>query len=187
MVYLKIQVPSSFCTPFSFPIFPEKPIISSVKIEEIESESIKSSGTDLFNVFSSVGEKEDIKKREPKKQSESKLNTPPPKMKRAEKKANEEIKPSTFVDFNSSKKTEATPKFTSGDELSDNKDTLYQELIALEGRRYSLEKNFKELDKLYNKGSIADSRYKNESDSLKTKLSDITSRIYQIRRIISSL
>jgi len=182
--------------PTELPIIPEeekipfkleKPFISSVKIEEVESESIKSSGTDLFNVFSSVGGKEDRKKTEPKKHSEPKLSTLPPKMNQIEKKPNEETKPAVFIDFTGSKEAEKTPKFTSGEELSDNKDTLYQELIALEGRRYSLEKNFKELDKLYNKGSIADAQYKNESDSLKNKLGEITSRIYKIRRIISSL
>jgi len=166
----------------------EAPIISSVQVEEIESEEIKSSGTDLFNVFSSVGEKEDSKKVEPKKKVETKLSNPPPKMKEAQTREVEAPKPADFINFGSaSEEKDSTPSYTSGDELSDNKDTLYQELIALEGRRYSLEKNFKELDALYNKGSIADSQYKSESDNLKTKLGEITSRIYKIRRIISSL
>jgi hypothetical protein len=113
---------------------------------------------------------------------------PPPKMKEAQTREVEAPKPADFINFGSaSEEKDSTPSYTSGDELSDNKDTLYQELIALEGRRYSLEKNFKELDALYNKGSIADSQYKSESDNLKTKLGEITSRIYKIRRIISSL
>jgi hypothetical protein len=165
----------------------ESPIISSVKVEEIETEEIKSSGTDLFNVLTSVGGKESSIKTEDKKNHETKLTNPPPKMKSVDGKANNAAKPNAFVNFGVSSKTEQTPQYTSGEELSDNKDTLYQELIALEGKRYSLEKNFKELDNLYNKGSIADSQYKNESDNLKTKLSEITSRIYKIRRIISSL
>jgi len=166
----------------------ETPIISSVEVEEIESEEIKSSGTNLFDVFSSVGEKGESKKVEPKKKSETKLNNPPPKMKVVQDEVVETQKPTTFVNFGgSSPETVSTPKYTSGDELSDNKDTLYQELIALEGRRYSLEKNFKELDTRYNKGSIADSQYKSEANDLKTKLGEITSRIYKIRRIISSL
>ncbi len=175
---------------------PEKPaeidthIISSVEVEEVESEEIKSTGMDLFNVFSSVG-KEESKTSEPKKNSEPLLNNPPPKMVENKEKVDETPKAAAFVDFVSKSETESTSKltsqYTSGQELSDNKDTLYQELIALEGRRYSLEKSFKELDTLYNKGSIANSKYKDESDNLKTKLGEITSRIYKIRRIISSL
>jgi hypothetical protein len=165
----------------------ETPIISSVEVEEIETEEIKSSGTDLFNVLTSVGGKVGSTKTEHKKTSETKLTNPPPKMNIVEENANNIAKPNAFVNFGGSPQTEKTPHYTSGDELSDNKDTLYQELIALEGKRYSLEKSFKELDTLYNKGSIADSQYKNESDNLKTKLGEITSRIYKIRRIISSL
>lgn len=168
----------------------ETPIISSVEIEEIESEEMKSSGTDLFNVFSSVGEKDESKKVDPKKKSATNLSNPPPKMKETQKSENdtEESKTTSFVNFgNLSPEKEPTPQHPAGDELSDNKDTLYQELIALEGRRYSLEKNFKELDSRYNKGSLGDAQYKSESDNLKTKLGEITSRIYKIRRIISSL
>ncbi|MFW9928998.1 MAG: hypothetical protein ACFFD1_06380, partial [Candidatus Thorarchaeota archaeon] len=165
----------------------EAPIISSVKIEEIETEEIKSSGMDLFNVLTSVGGKESYTETEHKKNSETKLTNPPPKMKAVEEKANNVAKPNAFVNFGGSPQTQQRAQYTSGEELSDNKDTLYQELIALEGRRYSLEKNFKELDTLYNKGSLADTQYKSESDNLKTKLSEITSRIYKIRRIISSL
>ncbi|MEJ2293310.1 MAG: hypothetical protein P8Y23_00900, partial [Candidatus Lokiarchaeota archaeon] len=165
----------------------ETPIISSVKVEEIETEEIKSSGTDLFNVLTSVGGKDASTKTEHKKNSDTKLTSLPPKMKVVEGKANDGAKPNAFVNFGGSPQSEQTPQYTSGDELSDNKDTLYQELIALEGKRYSLEKGFKELDARYNKGSIADSQYKNESDKLKTKLSEITTRIYKIRRIISSL
>jgi hypothetical protein len=182
--------------PSKLPEEPEKPakidspIISSVEVEEVESEEIKSTGMDLFNVFSSVG-KEVSKSSEPKKKSETMLNSPPPKMVGTEKEEDETPKAATFVNFGSTPQTESTSmstsQYTSGDELSDNKDTLYQELIALEGRRYSLEKSFKELDTLYNKGSIANSKYKDESDNLKTKLGEITSRIYKIRRIISSL
>lgn len=182
--------------PSKLPEEPEKPavidtpIISSVKVEEVESEEIKSTGMDLFNVFSSVG-KEESKYGELKKKSETILNNPPPKMVETEKKVDNTPKAAIFVNFGNTPQTGSTSKstqqYTSGEELSDNKDTLYQELIALEGRRYSLEKNFKELDTLYNKGSIANSKYKDESDNLKSKLGEITSRIYKIRRIISSL
>jgi hypothetical protein len=156
-----------------------KPKITSVSVEEVETESMRSSGEDLFNVFSSVGGKEsdkylpitaklEIKDSKEKKPTEDKSST----------------KVATpFVDFNSSKSKSSN----SLEELSADKDTLYQELIALEGRRYSLEKNFKELEKRYNKGSIDDFEYKSQSDDLNAKLNDITSRINKIRRIIASL
>ncbi len=196
LVPIVTEADSIVSEPSKVPVEPEKPavidtpFISSVKVEEVESEEIKSTGMDLFNVFSSVG-KEESKHGEPKKKSETILNNPPPKMVETDKKANDTPKATTFVNFGSTPRTESTSKstqqYTSGEELSDNKDTLYQELIALEGRRYSLEKSFKELDTLYNKGSIANSKYKDESDNLKSKLGEITSRIYKIRRIISSL
>ncbi len=73
------------------------------------------------------------------------------------------------------------------EELPSDKDSLYQELIALEGKRYSLEKTFKDLEKIYSTGSIDDSEYKSQSDGLRGKLNGITSKINKIRRIISSL
>ncbi|MHA1459326.1 MAG: hypothetical protein ACTSQR_06660, partial [Promethearchaeota archaeon] len=73
------------------------------------------------------------------------------------------------------------------DNISDDKDTLYQELIALEGKRYKLERDFKDLEKGFNKGSMSDSEFKSQNNDLKTKMKEITSRINKIRRFISSL
>ncbi len=71
--------------------------------------------------------------------------------------------------------------------MPSDKDSLYQELIALEGKRYSLEKLFKELERNYISGSFNDFEYKKQSDDLRAKLNGITSKINNIRRVIASL
>ncbi|MHA2429449.1 MAG: hypothetical protein ACXACC_00310 [Promethearchaeota archaeon] len=158
----------------------EKPKISSMKIEEIETGSIKSSTTDLFNVFSSVGEKTSEAKDKKAEVKEPKMNL--------NNEMGEISQVTPFINFNQKKHGTKENKITVPEgELPTDKDSLYQELIALEGKRYSLEKEFKDLDTKYQKGSIADIQYKNESVVLKNKLNDITSRINKIRRIIASL
>ncbi|MFX1360638.1 MAG: hypothetical protein ACFE8T_09890, partial [Promethearchaeota archaeon] len=120
----------------------EKPKISSMKIEEIETGSIKSSTTDLFNVFSSVGEKSSESK-------EKKAGLKGPKMNlNSEKEEGSQVTP--FINFNQSEQAIRENEIIgSEEELPTDKDSLYQELIALEGKRYSLEKDFKELDTNY--------------------------------------
>ncbi|MFX1502189.1 MAG: hypothetical protein ACFFDH_14590 [Promethearchaeota archaeon] len=177
------------------PEITSKPKITSVSVEEIEAESIQSTGTELFNVFSSVGEKttqplptlneafHSLEVKEKKKKDEKK------KKKESKKEVN---KPDTipFIEFNASKpevkENDEVEPFTE-EELPSDKDSLYQELIALEGKRYSLEKNFKEIEKIYTSGSIDDFEYKKQSDDLRVKLDKITSKINRIRRVISSL
>ena len=167
-------------------IFPsKKPKIIPIDVEEIDTESIKSSGKDLFNVFSSVGLETPEKSAESVKSTE-KINSKG-KKKKAEKKkliveVPQEIKPvpSTVVDA-------LKPKKGDVDTLPTDKDSLYQELIALEGRRYALEKGYKELSNNYNSGMIDDYEYKNQSEGLRSNLDEISSRIAKIRRLISSL
>ncbi|MFX0039135.1 MAG: hypothetical protein ACFFCY_14385 [Promethearchaeota archaeon] len=161
-----------------------KPKASPVSIEELEAEEIRSTGTELFNVFSSVGEKS------PEKLPtlDETFSSPPTK----EKKKKKEEKGSTmpFVGFNDLKtKTSKTAGSETDIEevLPSDKDSLYQELIALEGKRYSLEKTFKELEKAYSMGSIDDYEYKKQGDELRGRLNGITSKINKIRRVISSL
>jgi hypothetical protein len=164
-----------------------KTTIKPVNIEEIETEDIKSSGNDLFNVFSSVGNKsiESTPKEFPS------LEPVKEKKKKEEKKKKKESDAVSFVNFGSdapqSNSHEESTSISGEEELPKDKDTLYQELIALEGRRYSLEKNFKEIEKSYNMGSIDDFEYKSQSDTLKDSLDKITSRINRIRRIIASM
>lgn len=165
----------------------KKPTIKPVNIEEIETEDIKSSGNELFNVFSSVGSK-------PVKKTSTAMEFPvlePVKEKKKKEKKKKEADPVSFVNFGAGapqiSTQEEEPTSISTKELPKDKDTLYQELIALEGRRYSLEKNFKEIEKSYNMGSIDDFEYKSQSDDMKDQLDKITSRINRIRRIIASM
>jgi hypothetical protein len=179
----------------SKPFLAEKPTISAVKIEEIETDSIVSSGSDLFNVFSSVGSKSQEKPQE-KPQKIIGFTEKPPKIeekKKEEKKKKKykEIQEPTvmpFINFNKSDTSvESDIESPNIENLSEDKDTLYQELIALEGRRYSLERNFKDVEKNFNKGSISEADFKRQNSILKKQLDEITSRINNIRRIISSL
>jgi hypothetical protein len=162
------------------PIISEKPKITPINLEEIDTESIKSSGTDLFNVFSSVGMTSPAKSAEPTKSIET--LTSKTKKKEPEKKK-------VYVDLFPETKPAppAKPEKIDDGTLPKDKDSLYQELIALEGRRYSLEKSYKELNKNYDSGMIDDYEFKNQSDGLKGNLDEISSRIAKIRRLISSL
>jgi hypothetical protein len=170
------------------PFIAQKPKIKTVSVEEIETESIKSSGNELFNVFSSVGSKPEEKS--PPTIELPRLEPVKDKKKKEHKSKKKGTETTAFVEF----ATSGTPiinKEESSDppleELPNDKDTLYQELIALEGRRYSLEKNFKDIENSYNLGSINDNEYRNRSDDLKVKLEKITSRINRIRRVIASI
>ncbi|MFW9970727.1 MAG: hypothetical protein ACFFDF_11060 [Candidatus Odinarchaeota archaeon] len=159
------------------------PRITSVSIEEIEAEKIRSTGTELFNVFSSVGEKS-TEKLPTLDESFISPSTKNKKKKKDEKSA------ISFVGFNESKsKISKSTESETGveEEMPSDKDSLYQELIALEGKRYSLEKAFKDLEKTYSTGTIDDFEYNNQSDDLRSRLNNITSKINKIRRIISSL
>jgi predicted transcriptional regulator len=186
----------------STPFLTEKPKIASVRIEEIERESIVSRGSDLFNVFSSMGNKGSTKPQEissstkPQEISNSTKRQVVIEEKKREdkkKKKDEDFQESNvtpFINFNDVKDS-AEPDFSTpsldSPVISNDKDTLYQELIALEGKRYSLERNFKNLEKDYNKGSISELDFKNKNNNLKNQLNDITSRINRIRGLISTL
>lgn len=176
-------------------IITQKPKITPISVEEIEVESIPSTGTDLFNVFSSVGEKTTerlVSSDEtffplPAKEKKKKNDKKKKKEEKVEIKKTDTI---PFVEFGS-----PVPEISNYEEsetiavedLPSDKDSLYQELIALEGKRYSLEKNFKEIEKSYSAGSFSDIEYNKRSEELRGKLDIITSRINKIRRVISSL
>ncbi|MHA2036926.1 MAG: hypothetical protein ACW972_00685 [Promethearchaeota archaeon] len=170
------------------PFLAQTPKISSVSVEEIEAEPIKSTGTELFDVFSSVGDRR-AERIAPKPEFPSLEPTKDAKKKGTKKKKKEGVTTS-FIGFDSAEpQTSIADEYSSEslDELPKDKDSLYQELIALEGRRYSLEKTFKELERSFNGGSISDLEYKNRSDDLKSSQEGITSRINRIRRLIASL
>jgi len=175
----------------SKPFLIERPKITAVKIEEIERESIVSSGSDLFNVFSSVGAKTKEKPQEIIGFTEKPIKIEEKKKEEKKKKKSKNVQeptPMPFIDFNKSN-TNIEPDLETPnlDNLSDDKDALYQELIALEGRRYSLERNFKDVEKNFNKGSISEADFKRQNNILKKQLNEITSRINNIRSLISSL
>ncbi len=169
----------------------EKPKISAMRIEEIESESIVSSASDLFNVFSSMGNKTSEKPKEATGFSEIPAKVEVKKKEEKKNKPSKDVQEADvmpFIDFNKvDVSMESTFDSPNLDNISDDKDTLYQELIALEGKRYSLERSFKDLERGFNKGSMSDSEFKSQNNDLKNKLNEITSRINKIRRIISSL
>ena len=163
-----------------------KPTITTVNVEELEAETVKSSGEDLFNVLSSVGEKTNNSEQVIGRVGGMLVKEKKKKEEKKKKKEGLQEKTSTmpFVEFGAIKVEDS---ISTTDELPADKDALYQELIALEGRRYSLEKSFKDLEKRYHKGNIDDFEYKNQSDDLKFKLNEITSRINKIRRVIAGL
>jgi len=177
--------------PKSTPFLTEKPKISSVRIEEIERESIVSSGSDLFNVFSSMGNKGSSKPQEIISSTKNQVVIEEKKRDDKKKKKDNDFQESNvtpFINFNDVNVSDE-PDFStpSLDSLSNDKDTLYQELIALEGKRYSLERSFKDLERDFNKGSISELDFKNKNNKLKNQLNSITSRINKIRGLISTL
>ncbi|MHA1106818.1 MAG: hypothetical protein ACTSPN_14065 [Promethearchaeota archaeon] len=178
------------------------PKIRSMGVEEVETDLIKSSGSDLFNVLSQVGESQQVvpkKEKETSKITETFLKEVKPieveEIKDFEQSIQQQPQINSFVDFGKGNteglpvhrgSSEDLPVPHSGD-LPVDKDALYQELIALEGKRYAVEKGYKELEASYNKGSIADTQYKQKNEEIKTKMLQITDRITTIRRLISSL
>ncbi|MFO7796674.1 MAG: hypothetical protein ACQERB_09770 [Promethearchaeati archaeon] len=170
---------------------PEKPpkmkSIAEVEVEETEMPSQEPLKTDLFSVFSSMGKKNESKPKE-KPNLESiksfipggieEKNVEKPPVEPPKKDITPEPPEEDYSEEIESKSIEELPK---------DKDALYQELIALEGKRYSLEKSFKELEKRYNKGSIDEHEFKSEGEKLKDSLNEITRRITNIRRIVASM
>jgi hypothetical protein len=175
----------------TIPFSAEKPKITSVKIEEIETETLRSSGSDLFSVLSSVGEssiKSKAGSTKPASEIFSVTKTSKEKITEDIELVNKEEVASSFVDLNTRTTMNAREKSSTEEEdLPTDKDSLYQELIALEGKRYAVEKAFKELEKSYTKGTVADMQYKNQAEQTQSKLKHITTRINKIRRLITSL
>ena len=167
------------------PFMAKKPKIATVSVEEVDTKYMKSSGTDLFNVFSSVGDKK-TKKSISNLELFSEIPTKQKKKEAFELPENTNV----FPKFSS-----PTPELPESDELKPfsieelptDKDSLYQELIALEGKRYSIEKNYKVIEKKYHEGSIDEVGFNKQNNELKIKLDEITSRINKIRRFITSL
>jgi hypothetical protein len=209
------------------PLSKKKTIIKQVKVEESDAETIRTSTSDLFNVFSSAGEKTKMKTKNHMQTDKSKIKdeiriseqpmdtfgsllahrkkikeesddfkreitstpfrlTPKSEVEVTEPEVPSEIegKPDMLDTTETSGIYEASDSI---EELPTDKDSLYQELIALEGRRYSLERKYKDVDSRYQKGSIGDSEYKKQNMEIKNQLASITNKINRIRRIIATI
>ncbi|MBD3253683.1 MAG: hypothetical protein GF383_01245 [Candidatus Lokiarchaeota archaeon] len=160
------------------PVVDERPKITPINVEEIDTSSIESSGTNLFNVFSSMGDSQNKKKQAPPKKVKEEKQIP---------KHGTISQDQTIKNPPASKVSIPKSKEITEDTLPQDKDSLYQELIALEGRRYSIEKTYKELSKNYEKGAIDEYEFTEQSQALKERLDEIGNRITKIRRALSSL
>ena len=176
------------------PIIRKKPKLSPIAIEEVDTEEINSSSTDLFNVFSSVGTNQAEQSEgipEPVEiisQKESKKEGKKEGKKESKKKQKSEItvEEPTITIPSKSRAVKKEPELDL-EALPKDKDSLYQQLIAFEGRRYSLEKAYKDLTKNYSIGKVDEFEFNNQSENLKQILNEVSSSITEIRRIISSL
>ncbi len=68
-----------------------------------------------------------------------------------------------------------------GTDSSSDPETLYQELISLEGKRYSIERSIRDLKSDRENGVISDHEYKEKLSQLLNKLQTISKRIGAIR------
>ncbi len=156
------NVPEGETTPI-----PKKPKITPVKLEvtpEDQTEKQKQiSSKKLYNVFSSASSVETKSKQKgQKKVIESTQET---------------LTSGSII---------GTQKSQEGS-FTYNKDKLYQDLIVLEGKRYSIEKTQKESETMYKKGELDDLAYKREMDKIRAHMGKITSKINEIRKVIQGL
>jgi hypothetical protein len=163
--------------------------IAEVEVEETDVTPQKTPKTDLFSVFSSMGSKTSQKTQKSSKSSDS-IRTFIPgadDSKKIEKIPMEEHQKN--VSQTPPQEPEYSEELESPnlDELPRDKDSLYQELIALEGKRYSIERKYKSLKDRYENGNIGENEFKSEDSKLKNELNEITKKITNIRRLLSSL
>ena len=161
------NIPEGETTPI-----PKKPKITPVKLEELNisntigdqtEEQKRISSKKLYNVFSSASSVETkSKQKEQKKVIESTQET---------------LTSGSIID---------TQQLQEGS-FTYNKDKLYQDLIVLEGKRYSIEKTQKESETKYKKGELDDLAYKREMDKIRAHMGKITSKINEIRKVIQGL
>ncbi len=172
------------------PFIAEKPKITAINVEKSEIGSIKSSATDLFNVFSSVGDKA-VQQPAETHESLDMIIAKSTKMRKekSKKRGVDFDQKITFTPFgfNTTEPSDDDISSINIEDLPRDKDSLYQELIALEGKRYSLERSFKALETSYQEGTINDQEYKSRSNKLKGRLVEISLKINEIRKLISSL
>ncbi len=162
--------------------------ITEIKVEEYEQKRKKSSAQDLYNVFSAMLDDKPSKTESAGKKSKSKSS-----IKSLIPKSKQEKSKKIFQE--PKEETEQPKKEEAGIEvfqqelgpLPDDKDTLYQELIAMEGKRYALEKSMNKLEERYQKGTIDEFEFKGEIQKIKTSLENISKYITDIRRKIATM
>jgi hypothetical protein len=138
--------------------------------------SVKDTQVDLFETFTKQ-EKKTKRRRSRKKSKEQKDSTPP-----SEEKQN--------LDASDAKESQMKgvqfPEETIPYEKMD-KPQLYQELIALEGKKYAIEKSRKDFKAKHEKGLISDGNYAAQLDRFKFDLQYISKKINEIRNRIQAL
>ncbi len=162
--------------------YKEKEPFAEVKIEEVEAKEKKSSASELYNVFSSITQKNNTQKKQTKSKTKSKTAG-----KALDSTSRKELKEVSVNDFELEESFADEAFQASIEELPKDKDILYQELIALEGKRYSLEKTLNKLENRYEKGTIDESTFRNQIEKLQVTLGKITNRIGDLRGIIKSI
>ncbi|MHA1723243.1 MAG: hypothetical protein ACTSXH_00160 [Promethearchaeota archaeon] len=152
-----------------------------------KSNSIKNTKIDLFEALTSVGKKQ-IKKSE-KDTEFVKLLGQKKLVKEDSKSVQITASPSFFKGTSTMKKETSEDEIIpiNIEELPRDKNKLYQELIVHEGKRYKLEKLYKELEDKHGRGVIDDLEFRNQTSQLKKKLNLITEIINGIRQVISTL
>ncbi|MBN1802499.1 MAG: hypothetical protein JW891_13390, partial [Candidatus Lokiarchaeota archaeon] len=107
--------------------------------------------------------------------------------KKKKKKKKHEEEPISFTVKKEIKEDLYEEKYIDYENLSKNKDELYQDLIALEGKRYSIEKRFKELKEEFSLKQITQGEFKKQGEQLSLRLKQISVNINKIRAAISKL
>jgi hypothetical protein len=129
--------------------------------------SVKDTQIDLFETFSKQ-EKKDRKRKSKKKTDTVQTQDSKPEQKKS---------PMEGVEF-----TEESSPYEKMD-----KNQLYQELIALEGKKYAIEKSRADYRSKHEKGLISDGNYAAQLDRFKFDLNYISKKINEIRQRIQTL
>ncbi|NHI91390.1 MAG: hypothetical protein EAX96_02730 [Candidatus Lokiarchaeota archaeon] len=74
-----------------------------------------------------------------------------------------------------------SPTTPTGTAESIDQDKLYQELITLEGKKYSLERNLRDIKSIFESGALTESQYKSQYNEKLNELKGISQKIDNIR------
>lgn len=138
--------------------------------------SVKDTQVDLFETFTKQ-EKKSKRRRSKKKSKEQQVPDTPPGEKQSLHAPDGKESPMKGIQF---------PEESIPYEKMD-KAQLYQELIALEGKKYAIEKSRKDFKAKHEKGLISDGNYAAQLDRFKFDLQYISKKINEIRNRIQTL